>query len=175
MKRAMVALALAAATAAGAQDGPGQTVEGAQRFLSVLAEQRELSIIASGQAPMANYWVDRVRGSGCSTAFDVSPRAYMRIGQPRREVGQPGFTVAEFASVIEKHGYPTPPFAVDWSRAGAIGLQPLTETGQNQILSVAQGDRTIVVYVLDAALADRVLKAAQFLKTACDPTAETGF
>jgi hypothetical protein len=175
IRRVLLTMLLAAAGSATAQDVPQQTVEGAHRFLSVLSEQRQLVIIASGSQPMANYWVDRAEGDDCATVFKVSPRAYQRIGQPRREIGQAGFSIPEFAAVIEKHAYPQPPFAIDWSRAGAVSLNPLQETGLSQVLVVMQGTRYVSIYVVDATLAARALKAAQFLKAACDQTAETGF
>jgi hypothetical protein len=163
------------ATPALGQSEPQQTVEGAQRFLSILAEEHQLVIVAGGQIPMANYWVDRVEGSGCTTAFTVSPRAYMRAGQPRREAGQPGFKPGEFAKLIQQNGLPAPPFVIDWSRITDTGTSKLPATGLDQFLTVLQVDRPLTLHLIDAAMTPRVMKAVEFLQTACDRTAETGF
>lgn len=178
MRRAAFALALFLAAPAQAQDAPQQTVEGAQRFLAILAEQRQLVIIASGDAgatAMANYWAESAEGEDCRTRFATRPRAYQWAGKARFQSDQPGFREDDFARIIARYSLPVPPFAVDWSRISGVQLFPIGPGNELQGVRIAQGDHALELYVPDSALAQRVVYAAEFLKAACDRTAETGF
>jgi hypothetical protein len=166
-----------------AQDAPQQTVEGAQRFLSLVASEQKPRFMAHYFVwPTAGveYTIDGATAGNCSTTFTGQPYGYSRRSTVGSwvMVGQPGWSPQIFETVRANNGMPKMPVTVDWSRVIKISLastvaNPDEGIRHNVLITWAGG--FITLDPADDALAKRIEYAANFLKAACDKTAETGF
>ena len=177
------ALCAVMAAPLGAQDQPQQTVEGAQRFLSVVASQQRPRFMAHYYVwPTAGveYKIDGAIAGNCTTQFTGQPFGYSRRSSVGTWVmaGGAGWSPETFEQVRANNNMPRMPVTVDWGRVTTIALggtvaSSTDGSGQNVVINWSGGFFTI--YTEDTALAKRIEYAANFLKAACDKTAETGF
>jgi hypothetical protein len=157
-----------------------QTPENAQKFLSLIGESRDVKINFSRHRwPdfSAEYRVQFSRAGECATQVDGKPFAYFD-GAWRYE-GTSNFD-ARFKSLMQRHTLAGPPWTIDWTKVGSItivdGLIPDSALHPGQVIVVRYGGKAFVQFVIsDQATAKRVHYAMEFLRVACDRTAETGF
>jgi hypothetical protein len=179
----VAALCALVAAPIGAQDEPQQTVEGAQRFLSVVASNQQPHFMAHYYIwPTAGleYRIDGASGEGCATQFTGQPFGFSRRSYNGFWVaaGAAGWNPATFETVRANNGLQRLPLTVDWSRVNSVSLVALvasTDDGSRHNVLIRWPGGFITLNFADNALAKRVEYAANFLKAACDKTAETGF
>lgn len=179
----MAALCAVLAAPLSAQDEPQQTVEGAQRFLSVVAQNQRPRFMAHYYAwPTAGleYSITSAAAGDCTTQFSGQPFGYSRrssVGSWTM-VGNAGWSADTFEVVRANNGLPRMPVTVDWSRVTSIALGAVvasTDDGSRHNVIINWSGGFFTIWTDDDALAKRVEYAANFLKAACDKTAETGF
>lgn len=171
--RALFALALLAAPAA-AQDVT-QTPEGAQRFLALMAKTVVLQVEEphrqNGQAFIHFHITKIAQGADvCTSRFDADPNHFAGSQIPAN-----GRDFERFPALVARHGFSAPPFNIDWSK---VQLSELTDPQNgNTHLVISSPDRTLYMLALttDVGPHKRIKYAMQFLKEACDKTADTGF
>lgn len=177
--RALLPLALfAAATSASAQDVE-QTPANAHRFFELVASQNTISRYASYAAwPTFGlyYKVKGMTGEGCESTIEAGT-AFVAL--PNSEIVPD--TSPQYSDMIAKvrkqANILPPPWRIDWSLVSSITLTGPHVKGENDSSTVVI--RLPEVYhalrFSDKAIAKRAAYAAEFLKSACDKTAETGF
>jgi hypothetical protein len=190
MRSLILVLTLIGITAvpASAQDIQ-QTPEGAQRFLSTVIKQYEIVAVTTYNKPKAHlaYRLTNAHSMGvCVTKFDTGWRIYAdyldRQDPIERESGQQGWSEAQYQRYIRLAGTQEPPFTIDWSRVNLLKIvtttapnKNISSDGRNRRVAILEGTNVLVLILPDEDLAKRVQYAMQFLKEACDKTAETGF
>lgn len=185
MSRLSWVAALCALVAAplGAQDEPQQTVEGAQRFLSVLAANKQLIFEAHYYAwPTVGleYRLDGAIAGDCKTQFTGQPAAFSRRSSVGTwtSAGAAGWNPATFETVRANNNLSRLPITVDWSRVTSVSVVARvasTDDGSRGNVLINWAGGFLTLNASDNALAKRIEYAANFLKAACDKTAETGF
>ena len=185
MRRTLVTLMLTLfAFSAHAQE-PKQTVEGAHRFFAVLAETDQMLSIPSYHAwptVAVNYRVTKSEGDGCQSTLTYQPLFSHESGGPLNQAGTSTWDETRFRATATKFGLWTDTqFVIDWSRvarvetSGAFAKSLENQTVNSILISIA--DKVLLLHFPRGLepMAKRAAYAAEFLKTACDKTAETGF
>ena len=185
---AALALSSVAAGVASAQEIQ-QTPQGAQRFLSTLVNQYNIVAVTTynrSKVHLAYRLADAQSMGVCVTRFNSRSRVYVdsldRQDPIERESGQQGWSEAQYRRYVQIAGTKEPPFNVDWSRVTLLKIVTTTapnknvpSDGRNRRVAIQEGADVLVLILPDEDLAKRVQYAMQFLKEACDHTAETGF
>lgn len=158
-----------------------QTPEGAQRLLSILAEQGSLQLFYHYQHWPRFTLIYRATAatseSVCLTRLDARPES---IGIPlKATVTGPS---AEFNSALRSlapaYTHVPPPAAINWAKVTSVtigGWAATVDRSDELTVWIAEPDGGTALRVADGAMVKRVHYAATFLKEHCDKTAETGF
>lgn len=185
MRRTLVTLMLTLFAASAQAQEPKQTVEGAHRFFAVLAETDQMWSIPSYNAwpdVAVVYRVTKSEGDGCQSILTFQPSLSQESGGPLNKAGTSTWNEAIFRATATKFGLSTDTqFVIDWSRVARVEAKrsatksPETETVNSILISAP--DKVLLLHFPNGLepMAKRAAYAAEFLKTACDKTAETGF
>lgn len=172
-------LALLTSSTATAQDA-AQTPEGAQRFVSILAEKGSLKVFYHYLLwPRFNliYRVTSAASAGqCVTRLEGVPSSMQLKGRPFFTAPSPAFE-NDFKAFLKSYTHTPLPIAIDWSQVTSISITGHTVGSANDgsTLWIVGSAGGTALYVGDAALTKRVHYALTFLKEHCDKTGETGF
>ena len=193
-KYAAAAAALAAAPLA-AQDATQQTVEGAQEFLRLISTQFSM---ANGAATSGDYqfayrnirfepesacvstlgseliWRYNGNQSVAGLSNDENFERY-KITASNNYANMDAAAIAKWNAAMEVSRFRT---SVDWSSVSSVQTVSAKTYGapddvKRAILINAQP--AFVIFAPDAPLATRIAYAMEFLRAACDRSAETGF
>jgi hypothetical protein len=160
--------------------GATQTPEGAQRFLSILAEQGALKIyyhyLLWPQFHLSYQVTSASSGGECVTRLEGVPDSIQFKGGLSSMVPSAGFD-SDFRIFTRFYTHAPPPSAIDWSNVRSITITGPAAGATNDGLTlwITGGAGGSALYIGDAALTKRVHYALTFLKEHCDKTAETGF
>jgi hypothetical protein len=157
-----------------------QTPEGAHRFLALISENQKVILNYSRfRFPefTAEYRIQFVRASECQTSIEGQPTGYA-FDRNWQQPDSYNFQ-ARITAYMQRYNLPTPPLHVDWSKVGSVeianGLIADNSELYGRVILIRQSGGLIQTLYEDQATAKRVQYAMQFLKEACDQTAETGF
>lgn len=181
----LAAAALLSGPAARGQDAPQQTVEGAHRFLALFSDQQLIKLNpVRGVWPRfgVEYKASFTKKSDCETTVGGALRAYYTPNQGWVMVGTPQFEQRRFESLGTRNGVPLPylPVTIDWSRVSSVSIvDSIIDDGTSpfpgMVVSLQTPTWQARFTMPDAPSAQRLEYAMEFLKAACDQTAETGF
>ena len=192
--RLIVAAGLFAAPAA-AQDGPQQTVEGAQEFLRLVSTQFGLitSVVDSGDYYSYHANLRFEPASVCVTNVSSEFKWRRLAEQSSPDAGNQANFESFRASTL--HGVTLDaasratwdtyfnslilPPEINWASVSSIETVSARMYGQQfpdvKRVIFVHTKPVVAVVAPDAALAARIAYAMEFLRTACDKSAETGF
>lgn len=170
--RALIPIAALAAATVSAQEVQ-QTPEGAQRFLSLVAESFPMEVEEPhrGMGFIHYQLVSIEQGSDvCTSLVGARPTWFTGSGKTVSEGD-----LNRLPDIRRKYGFSAPPFTIDWS-ATRIGEAADWQTGKPYLV-LTSPDLTLHLLPQrpDPALQKRLVYAMEFLKATCDRTAETGF
>jgi hypothetical protein len=161
---------------------PQQTPENAVRFFNNLAQGRYYSISATYYTwPAFTDWA-KVTGATatgrCVTVFSTDPPKFLESagnGNP------PSSDSARYAVLATQYRVARPPFTIDWSKVTKITRHDRVAQNPNSMPTghadhiLISGTESFNFSLMDEAIAQRFEYAANFMKSICDPTADTGF
>lgn len=190
-------LALGAALVASpltAQDAPQQTVEGAQEFLRLISTQFSManSPLTSGDAYFAYRNIRFEPESACTST--ISSELDWRISGEQsipsagndqnferykavilRGSQMDATTLANWHASFEPNRFRT---SVDWSSVSSVQKMSAKTYGATDDVKrviLVNAQPAFVLFAPDEPLATRIAYAMEFLRAACDRSAETGF
>ncbi|WP_133364683.1 hypothetical protein [Qipengyuania sediminis] len=162
--------------AAAAPAAPAQTVEGARRFLNLLAEDGHLEFQRWNKTGYnISYKVSSVDLAQCRSTFTGTPYGYPDDAGNLIYPNSTAWSVGAFHSAVAARAIPPAPYTLEWSKISAIALFKPTQYDVERGLYITTSDDTFSIKLPTADLAKRVRYAAEFIKASCDRTAETGF
>ena len=187
------ALAALATSPLAAQDAPQQTVEGAQEFLRLISSQFSMANNAlSGEYVFVHRNIRFEPESACVST--IGSELAWRYGADQSVPGlgndenfarykavllrgstMDAAALANWHAQYEGMRYPT---AIDWSSVSSVetvGAKPYGALDDTKRVTVIHAQPAISVVAPDVALATRIAYAMEFLRAACDVSAETGF
>jgi hypothetical protein len=181
-------------TPAIAEDTPQQTVEGAHEFMRRVTLQFNFSSQQPQQPTFFNYY-DKMRiepSSRCTSA--ISRDLVWRIGTVTSDSNQSEdasidrylstyLNTYQISNGVEfsnsTKSYHRSTRAVDWSSVSAVEIVSAKAYGaldeQKRVVVVRSQPQAISLMAADVTLAKRLAYAMEFLRAACDISAETGF
>ena len=188
------AAAVLAATPLAAQDAPQQTVEGAQEFLRLITTQFSMSnsALTSGESYFTYRNIRFEPESACTST--ISSELTWRVSGEQsipaagNEQNFEGYkavllrgsqmdatALANWHKAFEGNRFRT---SVDWSSVSSIetySAKPYGAPDDVKRVIIVHAQPAFALVAPDVALATRIAYAMEFLRAACDRSAETGF
>lgn len=177
----------------GAQEAPQQTVEGAQEFLRLISLQFSMAngALTSGETYFAYRNIRFAPESACSSS--ISSELDWRLNGEQAIPGAGNDANFERYKAVQTRGWPDANVtanwhkqmeawrlrtSVDWSTVSSVQKGSAKTYGapddvKRAILVNAQP--AFVLFAPDEPVATRIAYAMEFLRAACDRSAETGF
>jgi hypothetical protein len=179
MRIGLLLLAFAAMTSSAIAQEVEQTTENAQRFLTLIGESRDIryNLSRTGWPNWsAEYKAQFARMSECETQVNGTPFAFYDGSWRYRD--STNFDT-RFAAQIARYKPIVPPFKIPWAKVSSVtivgGLTADSSDYPGQVVLITTKNATVQFWISDTATAKRVQYAMEFLRVACDETAETGF
>lgn len=186
--KAILAAMLLATSAASAQDSATsadagaaapattQTVEGARRFLNLLAEDGHLEMQSWNKTGwMVSYKATSVDFSQCRSTFTGTPYGYPDQAGNMIFPNSTAWSEPAFYAAVAGREIPTAPYTLEWSKIAAVSTYKPTQYDSERAVAISGSDRHFYLKLPTPDLAKRVRYAVEFIKASCDRTAETGF
>lgn len=190
------ALCLCMGQATLAQDGSEgvalRSPENAQKFLAAMAAQYQMNFSPtptentdeSGDTSIDYFPITISSDAECITRISAPVRSLWTNYLPEHRGGDFGNAAEIYARhkpEIESHGVRTAPFLIDWGKVTEIGKLSTTNPALNStiitprgIIIVENGSRFVLGAPTDE-IADRMRRAMETLRDACDKTSGLGY
>jgi hypothetical protein len=173
--------AFAQETSVAVEEGAKQTPEGAQRFLTLIAEQQPVFVYPTRQtwpAFGAAYRAAMAGNGTCETRVHGKLATYFN-GKTWIPADSTQFNQGRLTALHTQYRVPAPPYTIDWSRVSSVQIVDgvaVNEVGTpGRVVLTSGASGSVQLLFEDPVTAKRVRYAMEFLKTHCDKTAETGF
>ena len=185
--KSAIAAIMLASSAAAAQDGaapaetaapagPAQTVDGARRFLNLLAEDGHLEMQSWNKSGwMVSYKATSVDFAQCQSTFMGTPYGYPDQAGNFIYPNSTAWSEPAFYAVVAGREIPTAPYTLEWSKIAAISTYKPGQYDTERAVAISGSDKHLYLKLPTPELAKRVRYAVEFIKASCDRTAETGF